>query len=65
MNSINRNNDKPTVLSKPKSLKRFLLLLLALFVVIYVAIGAMAFLRNQTEAPTVPSTPSSQEQSNA
>lgn len=65
MNSIDENDEKPTVLRKPRSLLRFLMLLLALFVLIYVAIAAMAFLKNQSEAPSVPTTaPALQEEPN-
>jgi len=65
MNSIDENDEKPTVLRKPRSLLRFLTLLLALFILIYMAVAAMAFFRNQSEAPSVPaSAPASQEEPN-
>lgn len=61
MNSIDENDEKPTVLRKPRSLLRFLTLLLGLFILIYMAVAAMAFFRNQSEAPSVPA---SQEEPN-
>lgn len=65
MRSIDPKDEKPTVLKKPRSLMRFLLLLLSLFVLVYLAIAAMAFLRNQSETPSVPATaPASQEEPN-
>jgi len=65
MNSINHKDEKPAVLKKPRSLMRFLLLLLGLFVLIYAGIATMAFLRSQSEAPSIPSTaPASQEEPN-
>lgn len=65
MNSSDENDEKPTVLRKPRSLIRFLILLFALFVLIYVATAAMAFFKNQSEDPSLLATvPSSQEEPN-
>lgn len=66
MNSSDLDGEKPAVLKKPRSLLRFLMALLALFAVVYVAIAAMAFFKGQS-ADTSTSTPAqaAQEPSNA
>lgn len=48
------NKDKPPVLKRPRSFKRFVLILLALGVLIYLGVAATAFLRNQTQPDATP-----------
>ncbi|WP_292050817.1 MULTISPECIES: hypothetical protein [unclassified Brevundimonas] len=59
------DDEKPAVLKKPRSLIRFLMALLALFAVVYVAIAAMAFFRTQSnDTSTPPSAQAPQEKPN-
>lgn len=65
MNPSDLDEEKPAVLKRPRSLLRFLVALLGLFAVVYVAIAAMAFFRGQSaDTSTPPPTQTAQEKPN-
>ena len=43
------DKNKPPVLKRPQMFRRFLMILIALGVLIYLGVAATAFLKNQTE----------------
>lgn len=49
MPSHSPHDDKPPVLKRRGSLMRFLLILISLFLLLYVAVAATGFFRNQSE----------------
>lgn len=54
LKSTDQGDEKPSVLKKPRSVMRFLMILIALFVLVYAAVAATAFLRTQSQDPSGP-----------